>query len=183
MLLLYFHLFPIALLFRLVCSYLSYILSSFVLGPITTLKSPYDPYVHVYWVLISEACQVYLLFVFKSALRVYSYLNIWEIQLYSASCEVLLLLIHLLNWLIVLPCFEMFGWFPWVSGFSDSLCVGCCLFPFLYLGFIKDCVNLFVCLVVCLSVFRFSCCVILSLMLLEFCSLLRLLILPRSAKG
>ena len=36
-------------------------------------------------------------------------------------CEVLLLLIHLFSWLIILPCFELLGWFLWVSAFFDSV--------------------------------------------------------------
>ena len=42
------------------CAYIPH----FFLSPITTFKSPLDLYVHVFWLLILEASQVYMMFVF-----------------------------------------------------------------------------------------------------------------------
>ena len=64
-------------------------------------------------------------------------------------CEVLLLLILLLSWLIILPCLELLGWFLWVSAFSDSV-LDTVYFLSLF-GFLEDCNS--VCFFPCQSLF------------------------------
>jgi len=57
-------LFPIAPLF--LCCLSTYPCAPhFVLNSITTLKSPFDLDLHVFWFLIWEACQVHLMLVFQ----------------------------------------------------------------------------------------------------------------------
>ena len=84
-------------------------------------KRPFDLNMHMYRVLILEACQVYLcLFSWMHWVDIV-YLRHLRETLIVCICEVLLLLIHLLNWLIILPCFELLGWFLWVYAFFDSV--------------------------------------------------------------
>ncbi|KAE9605108.1 hypothetical protein Lalb_Chr10g0093651 [Lupinus albus] len=55
----YFLLIPHCSSIPLVLSYIFHTLSYLVLGPITTLKSPFDHYVHVLVMLMLETCQTY----------------------------------------------------------------------------------------------------------------------------
>ena len=96
-----FHLFPIAPIFLLVCSFLSIWYPPLSLAPLQPWKDLLIWTCICVWVLILEACQVYLCVLSWVHWVTSIYLKHLRETLIVCICEALLLLIHLLNWLTV----------------------------------------------------------------------------------
>jgi len=98
-------------------------------NPVTTLKSPSDLDLHVFWLFILGACQVYLMLVFQGFFE-----SKQQARYFSDTMHILwgYVAFNLLFQLSEnLTCFELLRWYLWISCSFDSLCVRCvsiCLF-------------------------------------------------------